>query len=410
MGVSKPARVRVNGPLERYSEGFYADLVGQGYTAWSATKQLRLLAHLSRWLDSEGLQVAGLSEKELGRFAYARREAGYVHLHSSRAFAPLLRHFRAVGVLAEPTLISSAGAIEKVLVDFGGYLVRERCVSGGTSRYYQGVARSFLSGCGYPDEHGDGLSARDVNDFLRVQARKRGAGSLRHTVSALRCLLGFLHLRGHTAWSLAGSVPSPPGWHRPAVPRGVEPDRVARLLECCDRQTAVGRRDYAILVVLARLGLRASEVAALTLDDIDWRAGDLVVRGKADRWERLPLPVDVGQALAEHLRLEGFRGRMGGERHVFVRVRAPRGGLTNHGVCSVVHNACDRANLPRIGAHRLRHNAATAIRRAGAPLSEVAQLLRHRRLATTATYTVVDDVDREALRGIARPWPQGGAR
>jgi site-specific recombinase XerD len=409
MGVSKPARVRVNGPLEAYAEGFYADLVGRGYTAWSATNQLRLLAHLSRWLEGEGLELAGLSEQDLGRFADARREAGYVHLYSPRAVAPLLRHFRAVGVVAEPTLISSAGPVEEVLVDFGSYLARERGVSAGTSRYYQGVARSFLSGCGYPDEHGAGLSARDVNGFLRVQARA-GAGSLRHTVSALRCLLSFLHLRGHTAGSLVGSVPSPPGWHRPAVPRGVEPDRVGRLLESCDRQTAIGRRDYAILVVLARLGLRAGEVAALTLDDIDWRAGDLMVRGKADRWERLPLPVDVGQALAEHLRQEEFRGRMDGERHVFVRVRAPYGGLTNHGVCSVVHNACNRANLPRIGAHRLRHNAATAIRRAGAPLREVAQLLRHRRLATTAIYTVVDDVDREALRGIARPWPQGGAR
>jgi len=179
------------------------------------------------------------------------------------------------------------------------------------------------------------------------------------------------------------------------------------MLESCDRQTAVGRRDYAILTVLARLGLRAGEVAALTLDDIDWRAGDLVVRGKADRWERLPLPADVGQALAEHLRQEGFRGRIGGDRHVFVRIRAPHGGLTNHGVCSVVHNACDRAKLPRVGANRLRHAAATAIRRAGAPLSEVAQLLRHRRLSTTAIYTAVDHVDREATpqapRSAAQP-------
>jgi integrase/recombinase XerD len=409
MGVSKPARVRVNGPLEAYAEGFYADLVGQGYTAWSATNQVRLLAHLSRWLEREGLQPAGLTEQDLGRFTDARREAGYVHLFSPRALAPLLSHLRALGVVAEPTLISSVGPVEEVLVDFGGYLVRERGVSAGTSRYYQGVARSFLAGCGYRDAHGAGLTARDVNGFLRVQART-GAGSLRHTVSALRCLLSFLHLRGHTAWSLVGSVPSPPGWHHPAVPRGVEPDRVARMLECCDRRTAVGRRDYAILIVLARLGLRVGEVAALTLDDIDWRAGDLMVRGKADRRERLPLPADVGQALAEHLRQDGFRGRMGDDRHVFVRIRAPHGGLTNHGVCSVVHHACDRAKLPRVGAHRLRHAAATAIRRAGAPLGEVAQLLRHRRLATTAIYTVVDHVDREALRGIARPWPHGGAR
>lgn len=409
MGVSKPARVRVSGPLAAYAEGFYGDLIAQGYTSWSATNQLRLLAHLSRWLEGEGLQAAGLTEQDLVRFARARREAGYVHLFSPRALAPLLRHLRAFGVVAESTPTLSTGPVDEILVDFGGYLVRERGVSAGTARNYQHVARSFLAGCGYADDHGAGLTARHVNSFLRVQART-GGRSLRHTVSALRCLLSFLHLRGHTAWSLVGSVPSPPGWHHPALPRGVEPDRVAKMLECCDRQTAVGRRDYAILIVLARLGLRAGEVAALTLDDIDWRAGDLVVRGKADRWERLPLPADVGQALAEHLRDEGSRSRSSGDRHVFVRVRAPHGGLSNHGVCSVVRDACDRAKLPRIGAHRLRHTAATAIRRAGAPLSEVAQLLRHRRLATTATYSVVDHVDREALRGIARPWPQGDAR
>jgi integrase/recombinase XerD len=155
---------------------------------------------------------------------------------------------------------------------------------------------------------------------------------------------------------------------------------------------------------LARLGLRASEVSTLTLDDVDWRAGEIVVRGKADHWERLPLPADVGQALAEYL--HRGRRRTGG-RHMFARNRAPHGGLTNHGVCSVVRAACDRARLPRVGAHRLRHTAATEIRRAGAPLSEVAQLLRHRRLATTAIYTTVDRVDREALRSIARPWPAG---
>jgi site-specific recombinase XerD len=407
MGVSKPARVRVSGPLEAYAAGFYGDLIAQGYTSWSATNQMRLFAHMSRWLEVKGLQLAGLTEQDLREFVRARREAGYVHLFSPKALAPLLRHLLALGVVAEPTPTSLAGPFDEVLVDFGDYLLRERGVHAATARYYQRVARSFLSGCGYPDERGAGLGARDVNDFLLVQART-AAGSLRHTASALRCLLSFLHLRGHTSWSLVGSVPSPPGWRQRGTPRGVEHDWVARMLECCDRQTAVGRRDYAILVVLARLGLRAGEVAALTLDDIDWRAGDLVVRGKADRWERLPLPTDVGQALAEHLRGEG--SRTSGDRHVFVRVRAPHGGLTNHGVCSVVHNACDRAKLPRIGAHRLRHNAATAIRRAGAPLSEVAQLLRHRRLATTATYAVVDNVDREALRGIARPWPQGGAR
>jgi hypothetical protein len=181
MGVSKPARVRVRGPLEAYAECFYGDLIGQGYTPWSATNQLRLLAHLSRWLEGEGLQLAGLTEQDLGRFANARREAGYVHLFSARALAPLLRHLRALGVVAEPTPTSSNGPVDDVLVDFGGYLVRERGVSAGTARQYQRVARSFLSARGCPDDRGAGLTARDVDSFLRVQART-GAGSLRHGV------------------------------------------------------------------------------------------------------------------------------------------------------------------------------------------------------------------------------------
>jgi integrase/recombinase XerD len=404
MTGSKPARVRVTGPLEASAEGFFAELTGRGYTLWSATGQLRLLAHLSRWLVSEGLALVDLTDANVERFLQARRDAGYAQLCSPRGLAPLLAYLRDRGVVPQWTPATSDGVIDGVLADFGGYLVRERGVGAGTVGCYQHVARSFLSGRGRPDGAAvEGLTAKDVSEFVLAESRT-GAGSLRHTASALRSLLRFLHLQGHTAWPLVASVPTAAGWHHAPLPRALEPDRVARLVNSCDRRTAIGRRDYAILILLARLGLRASEVSTLTLDDVDWRAGEIVVRGKADHWERLPLPADVGQALAEYL--HRGRRRTGG-RHMFARSRAPYGGLTNHGVCSVVRAACDRAGLPRVGAHRLRHAAATEIRRAGAPLSEVAQLLRHRRLATTAIYTTVDRVDREALRSIARPWPAG---
>jgi integrase/recombinase XerD len=177
---------------------------------------------------------------------------------------------------------------------------------------------------------------------------------------------------------------------------------VTRLLASCDRRPAIGRRDYAILTVLVRLGLRAGEVAALMLDDINWRAGDLVVVSKGGRRDRLPLPVDVGQAMAAYLQ----RGRPRGEcRHVFVHARAPYCAMRRWAVSHVVMRACRRAGLPELRAHWLRHGAATELQRAGAGLVEIGQVLRHRRTATTTIYASTDP---EALIELARPWPRGG--
>jgi len=223
------------------------------------------------------------------------------------------------------------------------------------------------------------------------------------TVCALRSLLGFLHLRGLIAGPLGEAVPSTASWRLSGLPRALEREQVSRLLESCDRATGAGRRDFAILTLLVRLGVRAGEVAGLRLEDIDWRAGELVVVGKGSRSERLPVPVDVGEAIAGYLRA----GRPGTaqDRSLFVRVRAPHRGLTAGGITQVVVSAARRAGLGQIHAHRLRHTAATMMLWAGAPLEEIGQVLRHRQALTTAIYA---KVDRDALRQLARPWP--GAR
>ena len=201
---------------------------------------------------------------------------------------------------------------------------------------------------------------------------------------------------------LAGAVPAVAPWRERSLPQELSPAAVARLLGSCDQRTATGRRDYAILVVLVRLGLRAGEAAALQLDDIDWRRGDLVVRGKGDRREQLPLPVDVGEALAAYLQ----RGRPRcQDRHLFMRVKAPTAGLTGDGVSKVVHAACRRAGLPVAGAHRLRRTTACATLRCGGSLAEAGEVLRQRSAFTQALYA---KVDRAALERVARPWP--GAR
>jgi integrase len=244
------------------------------------------------------------------------------------------------------------------------------------------------------------MTAADVTEFVLAACPGRAAGSAKLIVCALRSLLRWLHLTGVAPASLSIAVPSVAGWRLSGLPRGLEPAQLRRLLAACDRRTATGRRDYAIMLLLARLGLRAGEVARLELEDIDWRRGELAVLGKGNRAERLPLPADVGAAIAAYLR----RGRPATAqwRSVFVRVHAPRRALTTGGVTMVVFDAAQRAGLGKIHAHRLRHTAATAMLRAGSPLVEIGQVLRHRSPLSTAIYA---KVDRDALAVLARPWP-----
>jgi integrase/recombinase XerD len=266
------------------------------------------------------------------------------------------------------------------------------------------LVRPFVAGQATADgvdlEH---LSAGDVVGFVLASCRDRAPRTAQLTVTALRSLLGFLHLDGVLATSLAAAVPSVAN-RRAGLPRFLEPDQVEALLASCDRDSTVGRRDFAMLTLMVRLGLRAGEVAALRLDDIDWRRGEIAVCGKGPRRDRLPLPVDVGRAVVDYLR--HGRPASAADRCVFVRVKAPHLGLTPCGVSQVVVAASRRAGLGPLTAHRLRHTAATSMLRAGAGLADLGQVLRHRRPLTTAVYA---KVDRDALRTLARPWPTGAA-
>lgn len=402
-----PSRVRVSGPLEVFAAGFAAELARLGYRRVSVVFQLQLMAHASRWLQGEGLGAGELSSEVVERFLAVRRAAGYTNYVTARAMAPLLGYLRCLGVAPAASPREPVGAVEVLLADYREYLAVERALTVDTIEAYVVAVRPFLDGRVRDGDQLDlaGLSAADVVAFVVVRCPAQSRGAAKMTVTALRSLLGFLHLRGLVSGPLGEAVPSSASWRLSGLPRALEPEQLGALLVSCDRGAATGRRDYAVLVMLARLGLRRGEVAALKLEDVDWRAGELQIAGKGRRAERLPLPADVGEAIVAYLR-DG-RPASALDRSLIVRVRAPHHGLTSGGITQIVFAAAARAGLGPIHSHRLRHTAATQMLRAGASLEEVGQVLRHRQVLTTAIYA---KVDRDALRQLARPWPETGGR
>ena len=404
--MGDPSRARVTGPLRQYAPGFVAELARLGYTANSASGQMFVMAHLSRWLAGEGLDEAGLTPQVARRFLAARRAAGYTLYLSPKALVPLLCYLRRLGAVPAPPAAAPATAAEALLGRYQRYLVTERSLVPETARGYADAVRPFLAGREKAGGLGlEDLTAGDVTAFVLATCPGKPKGSAKLTVTALRSLLGFLHVEGMIRQPLGYTVPAVASWRLAGLPKALEQGQVAALLASCNQDTAVGRRDFAMLTLLARLGLRAGEAAALTLDDIDWRAGEITVRGKGSRAERLPLPTDVGEAITAYLR-DGRPEPFETARQVFLRARAPHRGLTSGGITQAVFSAGQRAGIGPVYAHRLRHSAATGMLAAGAPLTEIGQVLRHRRLLSTAIYAKADI---QALRTLARPWPGGAA-
>jgi integrase/recombinase XerD len=401
-----PCWARVCGPLAPYAEGLRGELERLGYTPLSAAGHVRLVAHLSRWMIRHGLPVSALTQATVDAYFAERRAAGYHNSLTARSLRPLLDYLHKLGAVAAPGPVPVTSPCARLLGRYRAYLLTERGLAASTVELNVRMVRPFLADHVRAE---DGqlelqrLSAGEVGAFVVAWSRKRPR-SVGRLVTALRSLLRFLHVVGVIDRPLAEAVPSVASWSLSSLPKALGSDQVAALLTSCDRGTSTGCRDFAILTLLIRLGLRAGEVAALALDDIDWRRGELTVRGKGNRLDRLPLPDDVGQALVDSLRRARPRTAQG--RTVFVRAQAPYRALTSNAVTTVVANAGRRADLGLIGAHRLRHTAATALLHAGGSLSEIGQLLRHRRALTTAIYA---KVDRQALRLVARPWPGGAA-
>jgi integrase/recombinase XerD len=392
------------GGLAGYLVGFREELARCGYGTVRSGAHLELFADLCRWLEREGVALSELGSDRFGVFLADRRRRGQTDLVSRVGASVLLGYLTSAGVIPGQGFVVPEGPCRPLLERYRHYLETERGLTAGTVERYVGLAGRLAAALGRGGVvDWQRVRARDVTRFLLDSGPVTRGGHARDVVPALRSFLRFCYLEGVVRLPLDGAVPSAAGRRLSPLPQGISAGELDRLLGGCDREGARGRRDYAVLILLARLGLRAGEVAAMVLEDLDWRRGELVVHGKARRDEALPLPADVGEAIAGYLR----SGRpQADSRSVFLRCCAPRRGLSAQGVTNVVYHACDRAGIARIGAHRLRHTAASQMLAAGASLGEVGEALRQRSVTSTAIYA---KVDRARLAALARPWP-GSAR
>jgi site-specific recombinase XerD len=394
------------GPLGPYVDALVALLEEQGYCQHHIAIHVRATAALSGWLERQGGGAPALTPEGLARYTRSRQRRGRLRQGETVALRKLLDFLRPRGVVTAKAPPRSRTVLQQTAEAFERYLVQERGLALATVRNYLPIVCQFL-----PERFGQGpirfaaLTPADITGFVQRHAREGSAGRARLLVTRLRAFLRYLRQRGALATDLAGCVPSVAAWSFAGVPKALAPDEVQQVLKSCDRRTPAGRRDYAILLLLARLGLRAGEVVDLTLDDLDWEAGRLTLRSKGGRRDQLPLPADVGAAVAAYLQ----RGRPPcTSRRLFLRLRAPWGGLADHStVSTLVARRLAHAGIqaPHTGAHVFRHTLATDLLRHGASLAEIGALLRHRSPNTTARYAKVDFA---ALRPLALPWPGGG--
>jgi len=398
--MARIARADV-GPLASYADGYRELLAGLGYTPDGVVRKLWELGRLSDWMICNELGPEDLTAARFEEFS-ALCKAGVERPVGYRTLRPLVGYLGDLGAVS--AVMVGATPVDELVDRYRSWMAEERALAPRTIGRYEATARRFLvaraarrgSGCGAED-----LAGAEVFEFLLAETERVSVGSAKGRVAELRCLLRFLFLQGFTEMPLAVSIPPVAGWRDTTLPATLSRGQVEAIVAAHDTSTVTGLRNHAIVLVLARLGLRAAEVGALCLEDLDWRAGQLIVRGKSCRDDPLPLPADVGEAIAAYL----SDGRPETPcRAVFITRFAPLKGLAPQSVSKIVYDASRRAGIdPPVCSHRLRHALATDMLGAGVRLPDISQVLRHRDLATTAIYA---KVDHDSLRDLAVAWPQ----
>jgi site-specific recombinase XerD len=396
-------------PLVSHLSPFAASLAEDGYAVATTQAKLSLLGDFGEWLARRQLSVTGLDERLVGRFINNRRQKGRLQRGDGETLRQFLEHLRGRHIAPEPKPIRNSSPLAEILDRYEKHLRSERGLVTSTVVNYLPFARKFLV-----ERFPNGplflrkVRSSDISAFVLRHAPTMARRRVQLMATAFRSFFRFLFQSGELQANLAAAVPRVADWCLSTVPKYLIPEEVDRVLGGCDRQSPTGRRDYAILLLLARLGLRAGEVVALQLDDIDWRAGEILVRGKGLLHDRMPLPVDVGEALTVYLRTDRPPCKT---RCVFVCMKAPRTGFAGSStLTTIVRRALDRADLhPAMrGAHVLRHSLATTMLRSGASMTEIGEILRHRTPNTTEIYAKLDF---DGLRSLAHPWPSvGGGR
>lgn len=396
-----------DGPLVAHIGPFAQSQSVQGYARHSICQQVRLAAGFSHWLEQRGIPLRQVSSDHLSRYLRDRARRGRHCSNDAAALRHVLDFLRHDGVIAaEKVAARPLTPAEHCVHAYAQYLRDARALARATIINYVSFIRGFLT-----DRFGTRpvklvcLKAGDIVRFVQRQAPHLHLKRAKLLTTALRSFLRYARYRGDVVLDLAAAVPIVANWSMPSIPRAIPSNQIRQLLASIDRRTAIGRRDYAIVLLLARLGLRSGEVAFLELEDIDWDAGQVSVRGKRDQRTALPLPAEVGAAIAAYLRDGRPRST---SRRVFLRSKAPiRGFLSSCGIGSIIRHALHRTGMqtPTKGAHQFRHALATQMLRHGASLTEIGEVLRHRNPQTTTIYA---KVHLQALRMLALPWPGGG--
>jgi len=374
-----------------------------GYSPSTMRTQLQLLKNLIRWVQENDVVISNIDESITSRFLSESGRKGAVRRGDNKTLHRFLDHLRREGAIPYPKPTLNDSPLAHLKSQYEDYLLKERGLSTATGPRYWHYIRRFLR------ERFDNkpmrlceLCPQDIDSFLIRHAHERAARVAQLMVSAMRSFLRFLFRYGETKYDLSTAVPTVAAWRLSDVPKYIKPEEIESFLESCDRTTSVGRRNYSILLFIARLGLRAGEIVALELGNINWRTAEFTIRGKGQFCDRLPLPQSVGEALAIYLKTDRPKCST---RRVFVRMRAPyRGFKDSSTVSTIVRRTVEKIGLitPTKGAHLLRHSLATGMLRRGASMVEIGELLRHRSPNSTEIYAKVDI---EGLRSIVRIWP-----
>lgn len=393
--------VRVVGPLAGCSPGLIAGLASRGYAPATLAVHAGRMALLSSWMKTDRVRLADLNEDVIARLVLKRHRAGKSLSLTATSFAHVLTALRAEGVTGPaPVAAPIVTPLDELLESFRAYLADTLGLAPSTIHGYLHSSRRMLTAvCDSDPGRLGALTATDISRFVVAESQRGlGAATVTTMVVGVRSLLCWCYATGRIATPLAQAAPWLSRARMSSLPRTIAQGVSLRLLESCDRSTPVGCRDYAALAIFCRLGLRVGEVVKIRVDDIDWRKGHLVVNSKGGWRDPLPLPVDVGEAIAKYLERRGPSP----VREVFIQVRGPWTPLNEQAVKAIVRRACERIDLPVVSTHCLRHSVAADLLREGSNLAEIGQVLRHRDVATTAIYAKVDHA---ALSGLVQPWP-----